>query len=116
MTQIDQLKKAIQAAVPEILSFRLGVAAEVNAYDGKGNHPATIIGGDLEHYIVTYNDMWHFIGIVPKREVTILGRPIRQDDCAQVVKDKHGLADRWTSGYLDDQSEETIKWIYENKN
>ena len=126
--QYKKLKEVIQKANPEIMELKFGCRVKcvenelANQYDLTGNgliisQSITAFDGELR-YINTKEQTHRTIDTdfiyYHKDKFKILGRPIRLDDTALIVKNKHYLIDNWKVGYLDDQDEDLIQWLFKN--
>lgn len=108
MNKIQEIKEKCIEANKSILDLKFGCEVEVK------NKRYLCTGGtfkdafDVEFIQVVRGDkMIHF----SREYFEIIGRPIRLDDCALIVKDKHYLIDNWLKGNLEDQDEKLLDWI-----
>ena len=110
---IDKLKQVIQKANPSIREVKFGCEVKYPDYSNR----VQVIEKDEDKIWVREADKDNCFGKVEKvdtDEIEILGRPIRLDDTALVVGDKHYLIDNWKIGNLDDQEPNLIEWILKN--
>lgn len=114
--QLQEIKEACIAANKEIMELKFGCEILCNDYSEFPNERRMYAGKIYNPNTDHMENRVEKSGKLYKMDIKyeILGRPIRQDDCALVIKNKHGLADRWTNGYLQDQTAETIDWIVNN--